>query len=145
MVIGKWIRLYLHSIMYLLIRCFFRFFLFFCLFTFHNVSINSVLWKSFPFFQINLHSIMYLLILVNGRYLKNNIISNLHSIMYLLILRGHPSDSCAGWSFTFHNVSINSEFQTRWSIVVDEFTFHNVSINSQRQIFQQLPVLIYIP
>ena len=78
---------YLHSIMYLLIqspgfpiRALMR------LFTFHNVSINSICSSFSISLRFDLHSIMYLLIHLQ-RY-------NTYQAIYL---------------FTFHNVSINSK------------------------------------
>ena len=81
--------------------------------------------------------------------------NNLHSIMYLLIQSSKLSSVCSSKTFTFHNVSINSElaivFQvtarhlhsimylliqfsvSAGSAVASAFTFHNVSINSQNQ------------
>ena len=35
-----------------------------------------------------------------------------------------------GYTFTFHNVSINSIIAGDHTSMVDTFTFHNVSINS---------------
>ena len=55
--------------------------------------------------------------------------TNLHSIMYLLILGG-ATNSGYPFSFTFHNVSINSPEQQYSATYKVIFTFHNVSINS---------------
>ena len=76
----------LHSIMYLLILLTPLYMLLYSRFTFHNVSINSVLNFSIEKNKAYLHSIMYLLIL---QYLTIR-------LAWLMV-------------FTFHNVSINSE------------------------------------
>ena len=93
--------------MYLLIRtvtitCFVL-----CLFTFHNVSINSILMFRYPY-----------------------CIQYLHSIMYLLILLCEFRDAAVIFLFTFHNVSINSKSVEGVGKSLTKFTFHNVSINS---------------
>ena len=76
-------------------------------FTFHNVSINTLLKLFLNILQIALHSIMFLLI---------------------------PFDfSSSGFMpnyFTFHNVSINTSLLPSPSNLVLYFTFHNVSINT---------------
>ena len=48
--------------------------------------------------------------------------------------------------FTFHNVSINSDYTVSADFNTDEFTFHNVSINSLHgiQVYYLRPS-IYIP
>ena len=102
------------------------------LFTFHNVSINS-LWILFPPVRscTYLHSIMYLLILWFGLqgFIKEYY---LHSIMYLLIRGLHQKRCDHRIQFTFHNVSINSKVDKSHLIRTTSFTFHNVSINSEK-------------
>ena len=79
-----------------------------------------------PFY---LHSIMYLLIHIKYHYMSA-LLSHLHSIMYLLIRRLGCITRSFTWTFTFHNVSINSQFHFIIKNHVNKFTFHNVSINS---------------
>ena len=55
---------------------------------------------------------------------------NLHSIMYLLILFRFLEILFSS-SFTFHNVSINSQISFQYLSFFFPFTFHNVSINSR--------------
>ena len=82
-------------------------FWFVTIFTFHNVSINTLVFTLLHVFEIYLHSTMFLLI----RNLKEQV-------------------SSRGSKFTFHNVSINTVLVdlcfTQWT----GFTFHNVSINT---------------
>ena len=92
------------------------------IFTFHNVSINSVFNKTIEIPHENLHSIMYLLI-------------RLWRFCFLYFTE----------IFTFHNVSINSTHLKGLGLAVMLFTFHNVSINSFFQIVLQNQFLIYIP
>ena len=100
------------------------------LFTFHNVSINSLLQTRWHQKIHNLHSIMYLLIQSVEEYKKKHKL-NLHSIMYLLILLPDYLYMIAAKIFTFHNVSINSINGLISSVTQNSFTFHNVSINSR--------------
>ena len=81
-------------------------------FTFHNVSINTVYKVSEVLrYPDDLHSTMFLLILLQVRLYRCSSI------------------------FTFHNVSINTEpQQSRSGETETEFTFHNVSINTQLSI-----------
>ena len=76
-------------------------------FTFHNVSINSILAASCRGWQKYLHSTMFLLIPYEKVKVKQNDLY-LHSTMFLLIL--YTDGACSGnpGIFTFHNVSINS-------------------------------------
>ena len=85
-------------------------------FTFHNVSINTIL----PSWSKLLH---YL---------------HLHSTMFLLIHQSIVEAFGAALIFTFHNVSINTQDRrcTVWEDAV-VFTFHNVSINTTKCRFQQ--------
>ena len=122
-------------------------------FTFHDVSINTIS----PLFAIStyssLHSTMFLLI----RHLlpeNQSTIPSLHSTMFLLILcscisyseyykslhstmflliRKAGTARRRGLSFTFHDVSINTLFQTVGISCTWSFTFHDVSINTQQQ------------
>ena len=55
---------------------------------------------------------------------------HLHSIMYLLIRLTRRFSIAKLYAFTFHNVSINSEFSIPIAEIAIKFTFHNVSINS---------------
>ena len=122
------------------------------IFTFHNVSINSVMDAMINATWFHLHSIMYLLIpahrqrvLLLRLYLhsimyllilfrcqpSNSYVAYLHSIMYLLIhISPLPAVQASG-TFTFHNVSINSTTSNSQIGISSEFTFHNVSINSK--------------
>ena len=86
------------------------------LFTFHNVSINSIMYSCREIHLKYLHSTMFLLILING--LISSVTQN---------------------SFTFHNVSINSRKTMTYSCLYKLFTFHNVSINSRYLIFLIFP------
>ena len=63
--------------------------------------------------------------------LNINYDNNLHSNMFLLILTRSLLDSLSFSSFTFHNVSINSQILVFLSHIFSLFTFHNVSINSE--------------
>ena len=99
------------------------------IFTFHYVSINSILVKRHFLLHLNLHSTMYLLILsvsccvrfghnlftfhyvsINSpaSSLPADYQSNLHSTMYLLILDSGICKRYRQDTFTFHYVSINS-------------------------------------
>ena len=99
------------------------------IFTFHNVSINSLSWSFSPVLLPDLHSIMYLLIrkVWSLDCLKSR---NLHSIMYLLIQMKWRFRVFNIVLFTFHNVSINSILIHQPCFKFFLFTFHNVSINS---------------
>ena len=59
------------------------------------------------------------------------IINHLHSTMYLLNLRSGTESNVRAYEFTFHYVSIKSEYNPQISLTVAEFTFHYVSIKSQ--------------
>ena len=76
-------------------------------FTFHNVSINSSAEEVQEAVDYHLHSIMYLLILEASVHFVTPDF-NLHSIMYLLIHLYALFLFCFFFLFTFHNVSINS-------------------------------------
>ena len=114
------------------------------LFTFHNVSINSLLQTRWHQKIHNLHSIMYLLIQSVEEYKKKHKL-NLHSIMYLLILLPDYLYMIAAKIFTFHNVSINSINGLISSVTQNSFTFHNVSINSCYDRYSCCKDFIYIP
>ena len=79
---------------------------------------------------MDLHSIMYLLIRRSFSF-SASVLLHLHSIMYLLIRITLSVISVVILSFTFHNVSINSDFHQLANQIPDIFTFHNVSINSE--------------
>ena len=98
-------------------------------FTFHNVSINSINTPPAICPSFYLHSIMYLLIR-RGLYHKLGSIMHLHSIMYLLILfRCQPSNSYVAY---LHSIMYLLIPITLYNICgISTFTFHNVSINSQ--------------
>ena len=64
--------------------------------------------------------------------------------MYLLILGG-ATNSGYPFSFTFHNVSINSRDVIITIVYMILFTFHNVSINSERDETPSIDDKIYIP
>ena len=129
-------------------------------FTFHNVSINTILpsWSKLLHY-LHLHSTMFLLILeppqhIATRWKKftfHNVSINtvncydtdsvrgyLHSTMFLLIHQSIVEAFGAALIFTFHNVSINTQDRrcTVWEDAV-VFTFHNVSINTTKCRFQQ--------
>ena len=97
-------------------------------FTFHYVSIKSITHKSTYRKNRYLHSTMYLL---NPGELgsSHTIYANLHSTMYLLnpdaIISNHIR-----LIFTFHYVSIKSEYRFNNHLSAKEFTFHYVSIKS---------------
>ena len=78
--------------------------------------------------RTNLHSTMFLLIQIRVK-LISLILTNLHSTMFLLI-----RFECKVFSgeklFTFHNVSINTEYGKYCEQPIQLFTFHNVSINT---------------
>ena len=77
------------------------------LFTFHNVSIKTLL-----IFDI----------------LKCDI--TLHSTMFLLKQKQSRKDAHVLCFFTFHNVSIKTTTKTLRISIVHHFTFHNVSIKT---------------
>ena len=54
----------------------------------------------------------------------------LHSTMFLLIRWKHWLTGARTSTFTFHNVSINTDTQKFAFLFEFEFTFHNVSINT---------------
>ena len=101
------------------------------IFTFHNVSINTVF--AYPFLQSirTLHSTMFLLIQIADNVFPFSVVS-LHSTMFLLIRAFRwwlRPLSC----FTFHNVSINTYLSVKSLMCAPFFTFHNVSINTQTE------------
>ena len=136
----------LHSTMFLLIQRF-------CAtwskevtnFTFHNVSINTVipfssahLWTSFTFHNvsINTRSVMPC----------RSLLLSLHSTMFLLILLAKIALQKFLKFFTFHNVSINTLFDHIHCILCVHFTFHNVSINTVKTTSQIKKFFhLYIP
>ena len=93
--------------------------------------------------------------------------STLHSTMFLLILCSLPSVICRKYSFTFHNVSINtlsvrsvhaqhhSLHSTMFLLIPSNpttipsikyaFTFHNVSINTAVRRSWRRRLFLYIP
>ena len=63
----------------------------------------------------------------------------LHSTMFLLIRWKHWLTGARTSTFTFHNVSINTDTQKFAFLFEFEFTFHNVSINTEEgTTFQQM-------
>ena len=96
----------LHSTMFLLIPDRLPKSVFLCIFTFHNVSINTGKASGLAERYLTLHSTMFLLIRINRLRTKSTICS-LHSTMFLLI---HDRSAYADkvYTFTFHNVSINT-------------------------------------
>ena len=119
-------------------------------FTFHNVSINTVHPADSSVHRTALHSTMFLLIQLGFTHMVQTL-STLHSTMFLLI----PAGRCTQVqirSFTFHNVSINTaetfrnfmyvltlhstmflliRAESRFHKLCCTFTFHNVSINTR--------------
>ena len=101
----------------------------FCVFTFHNVSINTFPGSVCCRCLSPLHSIMFLLIQKLSR-LYPELHEPLHSIMFLLIPQEQVCRVCSMNLFTFHNVSINTFCGTDNDAYRQIFTFHNVSINT---------------
>ena len=136
-------------------------------FTFHNVSINSLRLRTIWSPKLYLHSTMFLLIRINSSLLLvvlldlhstmfllipvNTALSkfkffHLHSTMFLLIRLLPVSDFDTDYTFTFHNVSINSTLIRCIELCNFVFTFHNVSINSLFFVmFLCIFLIIYIP
>ena len=112
----------LHSIMFLLIHGHKIFRMVGTSFTFHNVSINTKIWQRSCSDWNPLHSIMFLLIRRRPE-AGNWSCKTLHSIMFLLI-------------------HLNCFALNR---LVSSFTFHNVSINTQRHLPRVQSQLLYIP
>ena len=136
-------------------------------FTFHNVSINtsvsgspaasdsslhSTMFLLIPSAVIarasvcaSLHSTMFLLIQSSGTG-ENPYLFSLHSTMFLLIPRDHSNRGKSEISFTFHNVSINTDWADQHFITKNYFTFHNVSINTpfHKRLYKRISSL-YIP
>ena len=113
----------LHSIMYLLIR--------------QSGGYGILLYP-------NLHSIMYLLIRITMS--SKCMIINLHSIMYLLIQSSKLSSVCSSKTFTFHNVSINSELAIVFQVTARHLHSIMYLLILKTSRFDHLfPVLIYIP
>ena len=77
-----------------------------------------------------LHSTMFLLILNMRHTETSNCAIALHSTMFLLIRRWPWNCRSVRNSFTFHNVSINTDHQVFYLLRSYTFTFHNVSINT---------------
>ena len=77
---------------------------------------------------MHLHSTMFLLIPLSDQREVLQVVY-LHSTMFLLI-RGNCKSITGKISFTFHNVSINTQESTFNPALVEIFTFHNVSINT---------------
>ena len=80
------------------------------IFTFHNVSINTMDGQMSLFDLLYLHSIMFLLIRPT-RLVQPDFYLYLHSIMFLLILSLASCTVAFAVLFTFHNVSINTGLQ----------------------------------
>ena len=97
----------LHSIMFLLIRIIIFLLNSLDKFTFHYVSINTVI---------------DIMMILNSKYL--------HSIMFLLIPFSFFEWLSSPFSFTFHYVSINTLFWALNYPIFLIFTFHYVSINT---------------
>ena len=70
------------------------------------------------------------------------VLAYLHSIMFLLIRRIDSASSLITW-FTFHNVSINTNYYLHYSICPVWFTFHNVSINTVRRTEHDSKAIIF--
>ena len=84
-------------------------------FTFHNVSINTLLRTCRHTFLPSLHSTMFLLIQkYNIR--PESLDGSLHSTMFLLILQIDSREHQKVIDFTFHNVSINTTKRPRLCI-----------------------------
>ena len=83
---------------------------------------------------MHLHSTMFLLIPLSDQREVLQVVY-LHSTMFLLI-RGNCKSITGKISFTFHNVSINTQESTFNPALVEIFTFHNVSINTVKLIFE---------
>ena len=120
------------------------------IFTFHNVSINTDKQCSKLIREATLHSTMFLLIPGQQRRSTRRK-EPLHSTMFLLIQPDRSENEWQWRTFTFHNVSINTDVwmclhTSIWTlhstmfllillvqadhIVLLFFTFHNVSINT---------------
>ena len=87
---------------------------------------SQIVWKDLP----PLHSTMFLLILFDhssGSFRR----IPLHSTMFLLIPIPTPTDE-PPTPFTFHDVSINTCFESLFFQLCFFFTFHDVSINTIR-------------
>ena len=98
-------------------------------FTFHNVSINTIIEQSLDidFDYFTFHNVS-----INTKQdgCDNRCDMTLHSTMFLLI-RVSDSSPFHSPSFTFHNVSINTRSRTQTHLSRLNFTFHNVSINTK--------------
>ena len=79
-------------------------------FTFHNVSINTLRLQKIELLK-----------------------SSLHSTMFLLIPSDNGTMKLAAKFFTFHNVSINTVPPEVVEQALHYFTFHNVSINTESE------------
>ena len=78
----------------------------------------------------SLHSTMFLLILI-AIFSGTHTSYALHSTMFLLIPATAPHITRNINTFTFHNVSINTQWKQTDSARNWRFTFHNVSINTE--------------
>ena len=113
---------YLHSTMFLLIRfCLARSDFFRYLFTFHNVSINSVLekspailYRSFTFHNVSINSRIF-----SKTYIRKK---DLHSTMFLLI----PLLNFPHFSYFFTPISVDLRLNLCFSLI---FSFKNYHIS----------------
>ena len=134
-------------------------------FTFHNVSINTTTAWQYMDKESTLHSTMFLLIpFLLLQSLRTE--RSLHSTMFLLIRKLPQTISYQIHSFTFHNVSINTELgkcvrrrlltlhstmfllillRIAQNVLKTIFTFHNVSINTRSFDDYIIPLILYIP
>ena len=113
------------------------------IFTFHNVSINSFLWILFHLLLLHLHSTMFLLIPLQTVSITLKLL-NLHSTMFLLIPEAAAQELIKLQhlhSTMFLLIRIRRGPCTCWK----SFTFHNVSINSQKAAMKKAWSRIYIP
>ena len=99
------------------------------IFTFHNVSINTCRFlrkkgdcRRFTFHNVSINTI--------GKYGHKKPVKNLHSTMFLLIRETWLNYKLLAGKFTFHNVSINTGSGSTKVTGIKLFTFHNVSINT---------------
>ena len=100
-------------------------------FTFHDVSINTLITFFQPCYKSTLHSTMFLLIRKWQKQLTQTLMT-LHSTMFLLIRKNQRNTHCRDFCFTFHDVSINTTASVLSRFYSFIFTFHDVSINTRR-------------
>ena len=70
---------------------------------------------------------------------------HLHSTMYLFQLLWIPAIRVLWLTFTFHYVSISTDYYTEFWLDVPTFTFHYVSISTQFDSNDNWDICIYIP